>query len=232
MQSRRSWGGVVAGLVLVTSVALAQQEPQKPAADAPGAAHADKGLPKGAPQDSAKAAASAKVGAAAPDFTLLDTEGNKHKLSDLKDKVVVLEWLNKECPWSVKGRPFVQKTLEKYKDKGIVWIGIDSTYGRKAADDAAYKKEEKLSFPILMDEDGKIGHLYGAKTTPHLFVIDQGKLVYAGGLHNDQQGTKSKDEFRNYVEEAVAAVLAGKPVPVAETAAWGCPVKYRKEAKP
>jgi len=228
MQTARIWGGVIAGLVALTAVALAQHEPGKPAAPMP--KHGDKDTPKPAAKDAP--APAAKGGSAAPDFTLTDTDGKAHKLSDLKDKVVVLEWLNKECPWSVKGRPVIQKTLEKYKDKSIVWIGIDSTYGRNAADEAAYRKEEKLIFPILMDEDGKVGHLYGARTPPHLFVIDKGKLVYAGGLHNDQQGTKSKDEFRNYVEEALDAVLAGKAVPVAETAAWGCPVKYNKAAKP
>lgn len=214
----------VSVLLIATAFALAADDkPATQPADKP-AAKADK--------SDAKPEAKAKVGETAPDFTLPDVAGKKHSFAELKDKVVVLEWINKECPWSVKGRPVVADTLAKYKDKGIVWIGIDSTYGRKASDNEAYAREEKIAFPILLDADGKVGRQYGAATTPHLYVIDKGKLVYAGGLHNDQQGTKPKEEFRNYVSEALDAVLAGKAVPVAETKPWGCPVKYQKSEKP
>jgi peroxiredoxin len=181
-------------------------------------------------------AAAATIGQPAPDFTLLDSNGKKHALSDYKDKLVVLEWVNQECPWSLKAVPVVKDLRKKYGDKGVVWLGIDSTWSRKPEDDAKYAKDKELDFAILMDSDGKVGHLYGAKTTPHLFVVNKGRLVYMGGLHNDQYGRKPPAEFRNYVDEALAAVLAGKDVPLPETTAWGCRVGYQdgvnKSAKP
>jgi hypothetical protein len=80
-----------------------------------------------------------------------------------------------------------------------------------------------------MDNDGKVGKAYGAQTTPHIFIINKGKVVYNGALHNDQQGVKPEAEKRNYVDEALTAIMDGKPVPVAETKPWGCSVKYKKD---
>ena len=173
--------------------------------------------------------ASAKIDQAAPDFTLLDCNGTKHALSDYKDKVVVLEWVNKTCPWSVKAIPVMKALHKKYADKGVVWLGIDSTWSRKPDENVQYIKDKELDFAILMDSDGKVGHLYGARNTPQVFVIRKGTLVYMGGLHNDQY-EKKPSEFRNYVDEALAAVLAGKDVPMAETTPWGCRVGYKETA--
>lgn len=177
-------------------------------------------------------AAKAQVGQEAPDFTLLDSAGQKQALSAHKDKVVVLQWVNQECPWSRKVIPVIAGLQKKYADRGVAWFGIESTHWRKPEENEKYIKDEKLAFPILMDNDGEVGRTYGAKTTPHVFVINKGKLVYAGALHNNQDGQKKESEVRNYLDETLAAVLAGKDVPVAETTAWGCSVKYKSVAKP
>jgi peroxiredoxin len=173
----------------------------------------------------------AKVGQPAPDFTLVDCTGKKVTLAELKDKVVVLQWVNQECPWSVKAIPAIKEVQKKHAGKGIVWLGIDSTFGRTAEEDANYIKDKELNHAILMDTDGKVGHSYGAKTTPHVFVLNKGTLVYMGALHNNQQGDKKPEEVRNYLDEALSAVLAGKEVPLAETTAWGCRVKYQDGGK-
>lgn len=186
------------------------------------------GQPQRAGEQPGSPAALTKIGQPAPDFTLLDCSGKKHALAELKDKVVVLEWVNKECPWSLKAVPVMKAMRKKYADKGIVWLGIDSTWLRKAEDDAKYIKDKELDFAILMDSDGKVGRAYGAKTTPHIFVINKGTLVYMGGLHNDQYERMKPSESRNYLDEALTAVLAGKDVPMAETTPWGCPVKYER----
>lgn len=170
-----------------------------------------------------------RIGQPAPDFTLLDCEGNKHTLSDYKDKIVVLEWVNQQCPWSVKAVPVVKEIRGKYAKDSVVWLGIESTHNRKPEENIQYAKDHELGFPILMDNDGRVGRLYQAKTTPHLYVINKGKLVYMGALHNNQQGPRQESEVRHYVDEAIRAVLDGKDVPVAETTAWGCTVKYKPQ---
>jgi len=171
----------------------------------------------------------AKVGQPAPSFELLDCTGTKHSLSDYRDKVVVLEWLNQQCPWSVQAIPVMKELRKKYAGRGIVWLGIESTHYRKAEENVQYAKDKELDFPILLDSDGHVGKLYGAKTTPHVFVIDKGTLVYAGALHNNQHGEKKGSEVRNYLDEALQAVLAGKAVPLSETTPWGCTIKYKPE---
>jgi len=217
MQIRRDWK--MAGALWVAAVLLATAQAQVAMQK-----QADKDKAR---DEKAEAPKKAKVGEKAPDFTLTDQEGKEHKLSDLKDKIVILEWINYQCPWSRASADYNRKLAEKYADnKEIVWLAIDSTHGRTAEQDKRYRKEAELPYPILLDKDGEIGHLYGAATTPHMYVIDKGTLVYAGALHNDQFGRKSADEKREYVAEAVAAVLAGKDVPISETKPWGCSVKY------
>lgn len=176
-----------------------------------------------------KPEAKAKVGEPAPLFELTSADGKTFKLADLQDKVVVLEWCSKDCPFShmESGRealPKMKTTASKYAEKGVVWLGIDSTSFHNASDVAEFSKEKEIPYPILMDTDGKVGHAYGARTTPHIFIINKGKLVYAGA-HDD------KGE-RNYIAESLDAVLAGKDVPVAETKSYGCSVKYAQGKKP
>ncbi len=143
--------------------------------------------------------AHAQVGKPAPDFTLTDLEGNKHKLSDLEGKVVVLEWTNFACPYVVrhqKSEKTMQKAHADYKDKGVVWLAIDSTqkdfgsgHAVKDIKNWADSDDVDLPYPVLVDADGQVGHLYEAKTTPHMYVIDkEGTLVYAGAIDDDPHG--------------------------------------------
>jgi peroxiredoxin len=174
----------------------------------------------------------ARVGQAAPDFTLLDCNGRKHTLSAHKDQLVVLEWVNQQCPVSVGAVPVMKDLRKKYAGKSIVWLGIESTYYRKPEENVKYAKDKELDFPILMDNDGKVGRMYGAKVTPHIFVINQGQLVYAGALRSKPAKDQPETGSRNYLDETLQAVLAGKEVPLAETTAWGCSVKYKDADEP
>ncbi len=169
----------------------------------------------------------ARVGQDAPDFTLLDCAGRKHTLSAHKDQIVVLEWLNQQCPVSLAAVPVMKELRKKYAGKNVVWLGVESTHYRKPVENIQYAKDKELDFPILMDNDGTIGRTYGAKVTPHVFVVQNGKLVYAGALRSKPAEDKPEAESRNYLDEALQALLAGKAVPVAETTPWGCSVKYK-----
>lgn len=172
----------------------------------------------------------AKIGAAAPDFKLTDTSGKTVSLSDYKGKVVVLEWFNPGCP--VVQMHYKAGTsaglVKEFGSKGVVFLCINSgaagKQGHGTEANANAKKEWKMDQTILLDESGKTGQAYGAKTTPHCFIIDKdGKLVYNGAIDN---GSGAKAGDKNYVREALNAVLAGKPVATAETKPYGCSVKY------
>jgi peroxiredoxin len=184
----------------------------------------------------AKAASSeamAKVGSAAPEFTLVDTNGKSHNLADYTKagKVVVLEWFNSECPY-VKLHHEKQTTMtdtaKKFGDK-VVWLAINSGAPGKQGHgkDKAAIESWKISYPVLNDEKGNVGKLYGAKTTPHMFIVDsKGMLVYAGAIDNDPKNEMAKDKKINYVDQALTEILAGKPVSNPETKQYGCSVKY------
>jgi peroxiredoxin len=179
---------------------------------------------------------SASVGQAAPAFKVVDTNGKEQSLAAFKGKYVVLEWTNPGCPFVQKhydtgNMPATQKAAE---DKGAVWLTVSSTARdagdyKKAAELAAWLKDKGADpTAALMDDDGKVGHAYGARTTPHMFVIDpQGKLVYAGAI--DSKPTARKDDVKsatNYVTAALTESMAGKPVTKASTEPYGCSVKY------
>ena len=119
--------------------------------------------------------------------------------------------------------------LAKFKGKPVVWLAIDSSHfaGEKVADIKSWSAKNEVSYPILLDADGKVGHAYAAKTTPHMFVIDaKGLLAYSGALDNNAYGDK-EEGVRNYVEEAVTALLKGSTVATATTKPYGCSVKYK-----
>jgi peroxiredoxin len=165
--------------------------------------------------------AKAELGKKAPDFTLKDVYGKDFKLSDFKEKIVVLEWINRECPVSrgCHDKEVMQKVYKKYAGKGVVWLAIDSTASAKPEDNRVYAAQQGLSYPILHDPDGKVGRAYDARRTPHMFVIDKsGKLVYDGAI--DDQGKI------NYVADAIEAVLANKEVARPKTEPYGCSIKY------
>src|SRR5262245_9130154 len=133
----------------------------------------------------------AKLGDPAPAFTLQDQTGRDVSLSDYAGKVVVLEWLNPGCPFVQ--RHYKAHTMtslsDKYKDKNVVWLAINSTSTDTNDTNVSWVSENSLGYPILNDHEGKVGRLYGAKTTPHMFVIDaSGKLVYHGAIDDDPSG--------------------------------------------
>lgn len=172
--------------------------------------------------------AKAEVGKAAPDFKLKDIFGKEFTLSEFKGKIVVLEWVNQECPVTrrVHDQKIVPETYAKYAEKGVVWLGIDTTAGMTPERNRVYAAQRGLAFPILHDTDGKVGRTYGAQTTPHMYVIDKdGKLVYNGAIDDDQQG-QDKDGRTCYVGNAIEALLKGEEVQPNRTRPYGCTVKY------
>jgi peroxiredoxin len=170
----------------------------------------------------------AEVGSPAPDFTLEDQTGHEVKLSEIKNSIIVLEWMNPDCP-------FVQRhynsgtmtTLSnKYKDKNVVWMAINSTHYMNKNDDQNWIHKFKVGYPILDDSAGRVGRLYGAKTTPNMYIIDpSGILVYSGAIDDDPRGSRDGKAL-NYVYQALEEILAGKPVTIAKTKPYGCSVKY------
>lgn len=179
----------------------------------------------------------ATVGQPAPAFTLTDLAGKTHSLSDFKGKTVVLEWVNPECPFVVKhydksgNLPATQKAA---KADGAVWLQINSAAAGKQGDyDAAAAKawQEKNQVVVdgyLRDGDGKVGKAYGAKTTPHIFIINpEGVLVYNGAIDSIRSANpKDIEKAENYVKSALASLKEGKPVAKATTEPYGCSVKY------
>jgi hypothetical protein len=182
------------------------------------------------------AKASPEIGRPAPDFTLTDINGQKHSLSDFKGKTVVLEWVNPECPFVKKhyesgNMPGLQKSAT---GEGVVWLSINSAApGQQGDFDAAQVRawEGRMGASptaYFRDQDGKVGRLYDARTTPHMFIVDpQGTLVYEGGIDNIRSANKSDiAKATNYVRQALAEMKAGRPVSVTTSKPYGCSVKY------
>jgi peroxiredoxin len=168
-----------------------------------------------------------KVGDAVPDMQLADENGAPHKLSDHRGKVVVFEWTNPDCPF-VK-RHYTADTMEKLSQQlganGVVWYAVNSTHYNKPADSIAWKKEQGFDYQTLQDQEGKLGRLMGARTTPHMFVVGpDGKLAYAGAIDDDPRGRADKP--KNYVSNAAQALLAGAALENSNTEPYGCSVKY------
>ena len=176
-----------------------------------------------------------EVGKPAPDFTATDINGKTVKLSDYKGKIVVLESYNSDCPFchNQYKTGAMQKLQADLAAKGVVWLIVNSVNPnnpshRTPAQAKAELAAEKMDVTAWIDDSsGAVGHLYGMKTTPHMFVIDKnGLLVYDGAIDNQPTPNHDPSKARNYVSEAVDALLAGKPVPVAQTRPYGCSVKY------
>jgi peroxiredoxin len=178
----------------------------------------------------------ASVGQPAPAFSATDTSGKAVSLADLKGKYVVLEWVNPGCPFVQKhyNSANMQGTQKDATGKGAVWLAVNSTATnagdyKPPAELASWMKQQgTLATATLMDTDGKVGTAYGARTTPHMYVIDpKGVLIYAGAI--DSKPTTSTADVKtatNYVKQALDEALAGKPVSTATTRAYGCSVKY------
>ncbi len=188
-------------------------------------------------KDAAREEVRAEVGKAAPDFALKDLDGKEHRLSDLKGKIVVLEWTNHQCPYvqfhHAKAHT-MQKTAAEFEGKDIVWLAIDSSHFSedKKEEIRTYANESQYAFPILLDADGHVGLLYQARTTPHMYVIDrEGILVYNGAIDSDSNISATErdpDKVKNYVAAALTALTEGKAVETTETKPYGCSVKYAK----
>ena len=166
----------------------------------------------------------------APDFTLTDHNGKEVQLSKLRGHVVVLEWFNYDCPF-VKAhynetRHTMRDLAAKYADKNVVWLIINSTHYTTVEANKTWAEQHQLKQPILLDTDGKVGKLYGAKTTPHLFIVDAaGQIVYQGAIDNAPLG-KKPEKYINYVDQALSELTAAKTVTTQKTKPYGCSVKY------
>lgn len=180
--------------------------------------------------------AAVKVGAPAPDFSVTDIQGKTHRLSDYKGKTVVLEWVNPECP--IVGKHYnsgnMQKLQQTATSDGVVWFAINSNAKGEQGDydDAKaagwMKKHNAAATAYVRDQSGNVGKSYGAKTTPHMYVIDgTGTLVYNGAIDSIRSGNPNDiPKAENYVAAALKAVKEGKPVAKATTQPYGCNVKY------
>ena len=174
----------------------------------------------------------AEVGKPAPEFTLKDTEGKPVSLASYRGKTVVLEWFNPDCPFVkyAHGQGPLKSMAAAQVKRGIVWLAINSgapgKQGHGVGRNAEARKEYTLPHPVLIDEDGKVGRIYGAKTTPHMYVVDaKGVLVYAGAIDNAPLGETDGTPV-NYVEKALDALGAGKKIDPGQTRLYGCSVKY------
>ena len=168
--------------------------------------------------------------ASAPAFTLADQDGRQVSLADFAGKVVVLEWLNPDCPYVQ--RHYQAKTMvnlaNKYRPKGVVWLAINSTHYWDQQKNKEWHTKQSLPYPVLGDHAGKVGRSYGAKTTPHMFIVDaSGALAYRGAIDDDASGARTGAAV-NYVDRALTEILGGGKPSVPETRQYGCSVKYAK----
>ena len=170
----------------------------------------------------------------APGFTLTDTGGEEFSLQTYLDEgqIVVLEWFNPDCPFIRKhhlSHKTMNETFAAVKDDGVVWLAINSNAKGKEGNGLQRNqkavKEYEIPFPVLIDESGDVGRAYGAKTTPHMFIINpEGTVVYNGAIDNDRSAAKLGET--NYVANALKALREGKKIETPETSAYGCSVKY------
>jgi len=178
------------------------------------------------------------IGEKAPEFTLPDTEGNTHNLTDYQGKVVVLEWTNPNCPFVVRHyRDDLMPALQrKYGEQGIVWFAVNSTH----PEHRDYETDESLNTIFtewneayrgqLVDIDGSVGKAYEALTTPQMYIIDtEGVLQYNGAIDDDPRGNQAHDERVQYFQNALEQVLQGQEVDMPTTRPYGCTVKYTKD---
>jgi peroxiredoxin len=182
------------------------------------------------------AAQTARVGAPAPAFTATDSHGQTQSLNQLHGKYVVLEWHNQSCPYTRKHYESgnMQNLQKQWTQKGVAWFTVISSapgkegYMTASQENAFVSQVHAAPTAVLLDPEGKLGRLFNARTTPHMFVIDPtGTLIYAGAIDNrpttDTADVRGAD---NYVSDALTAAMAGKPVATPYTRAYGCSVKY------
>jgi len=178
-----------------------------------------------------------RVGEPAPDFTSVDSNGKNQRLSDYKGKYVVLEWHNQGCPYTKKHYEsgHMQRLQKEWTAKGVIWLTVISSapgtqgFVTPSQENDYVKQVGAVPTAVLMDPGGSLGHLYGAKTTPHMYIVDpSGTLIYNGAIDDhptsDQSDIKSS---KNYVSTALGEAMSGKPVTDSATRPYGCSVKYK-----
>ncbi|MDP3136899.1 MAG: redoxin domain-containing protein [Burkholderiaceae bacterium] len=185
----------------------------------------------------AQAQAAATVGQPAPNFRATDTNGRTHQLADFRGKYLVLEWTNPGCPFVRKhyGSGNMQALQKEFTAKNVVWLAVNSTETASAdylapAQLAAWMTAQAAApTATLMDVEGTMGRAFGARTTPHMYIVDpQGRLVYAGGI--DSIASSRMDDIKtatNHVRRSLSEALAGKPLSMATTPPYGCSIKYK-----
>ena len=182
------------------------------------------------------AAWAARVGEPAPDFTATDTNGKVHKLSQYQGKFVVLEWSNRGCPYTQKhyNSGNMQRLQREWTGRGVIWLTVISSapgeqgYVTASEENTYLKQVNAAPTAVLLDPTGALGHLYDAKTTPHIFIISpQGTLIYNGAI-DDRPTTDAADVngAKNYVSAALVEATSGKPVSSPTSRPYGCSVKY------
>jgi AhpC/TSA family len=176
------------------------------------------------------------VGEPAPDFTLVDLNGQSHRLSEYRGKTVILEWTNPTCP--IVGKHYKSGNMPSLQREataqGVVWLSINSGYAGSWGDFAPAKAADWLKShgaaptAYLRDLDGRVGRLYGATATPDMYVISgAGTLVYAGAIDSIPSSDESDiPHATNYVRAALDSLKAGQPVAVPTSHAYGCSIKY------
>lgn len=181
-------------------------------------------------------ASAVRVGESAPTFTATDSNGNTQRLSDYKGKFVVLEWHNQGCPYTKKHYESgnMQRLQKEWTSKGVVWLTVISSapgkqgYVTGSQENDYVRRVSASPTAVLMDPQGALGHLYGAKTTPDMYIIDpNGGLIYHGAI-DDHPTTDQSDiaGSKNYVSAALNEALTGKQVSTPATTPYGCSVKY------
>lgn len=182
-------------------------------------------------------ALAARVGDPAPDFTATDSNGKTHRLADSKGKYVVLEWHNQGCPYTRKHYESgnMERLQKEWTAKGVVWYTVISSapgtqgYVTAAEENDYLKKMNAVPTAVLLDPDGALGHLYAAKTTPHMYIIDPNGLLIYNGAIDDHPTTDASDipNSKNYVSMALEQAMSGKKITDAATRPYGCSVKYK-----
>jgi peroxiredoxin len=238
----------IAVVSAVLSCFLTACDREAPAHAAPPAqtAPATKSTPAPAAQPAAPEAAPhqvAALGKPAPDFTLTDTDGKAHKLSELRGKTVVLEWFNPDCPFvrHAHGKGPLKDMAARRASADLIWLSINSSAPGKQGHGVERNQRARADYamknPVLLDETGATGRAYGALKTPHLFVVDdKGVLVFRGGIDNAPMGEVDaarprptgvgENQTVNYVDAALDDLKQGRPVRLSDVPPYGCSVKY------
>ena len=166
--------------------------------------------------------------AGAPGFSATDSTGRTVRLSDFAGKMVVLEWTNPDCPYVKRhyGAGTMRRLADEFSNRGVVWLAVNSSHFVTAEAMERWRGAHGLSYPVLLDPAGEIGRAYGAKTTPHMFVLDAShRIVYSGAIDDDPHGDAKA--AANYVAAVLESLTKNQPVSVASTKPYGCSVKYR-----